>query len=99
VAAAIGTPLAVDTGRGPGALVQHHHLPVWQLYAGSRLKVGCAQEASRNESLGLLVEGDQEWQVGELSGVGLEIRNLTVDVELLQDHVPHGHRQRRVRPR
>ena len=46
--------------------------------------------------LGVLDQGDQERQVGVGTHVLDEERHPPVDEELLQDHVPHGHRQRRV---
>ena len=39
---------------------------------------------------------EEEREVGEPARVVLEVVDLAVDEELLEDHVPHGHRQRAV---
>ena len=61
------------------------------------VEVGGAQESLRHVAAVLHDEAHQHRHVGILADIVEEIGNLTVDVEFLQDHVPHRHRDGRVR--
>ena len=94
---------AVRHHRPAAGRVEQHRLPgglgiaAWVVPRGPA-QVSFGEELARNQPavLGVLDQGDQERQVGVGAHVLDEERHPPVDEELLQDHVPHGHRQRRV---
>ena len=71
--------------------VEDGRLPLRVLGLGA--EVGVAQEAPRHQVPVALLEADQEGQVGEAGDVVGEVGHPALDVELLQDHVRHRHRQ------
>ena len=81
---------------GPsGLLVEDDRLPLGVL--AGLAEIGRTQEAVADPGAVLLAQRDEERQVGVLARVALEVGHLPLDVELLQDHVAHRHRERAVR--
>ena len=64
--------------------------------ARSVAEVGGHQEAARDVRAVALLELDEQRQVGESLAVVREARDRAVDPGLLEHHVPHRHRERRV---
>ncbi len=55
-----------------------------------------AQHPARHKVAVLFIQPHQHRHVGVFAGVVLEILGLPVEVEFAQDHMAHGHRQRRI---
>ncbi len=90
---------AVGNGGGVRRLVPQGRLELRVLGAlGVVLELGRHQElAGLVRAVVLLVEDDQERQVGVLLHVAVEVRHRAVDEELLEHDVPHRHAERGVR--
>ena len=72
-------------------LVDEHGLPLGVLARVAEVRR--AQEAVRDPRVSSLAQRHEERQVGVLARVAIEVRDSPVDVELLQDHVTHRHRE------
>ncbi len=75
-------------------LVEQDRFPLRIL--GFVAEIGRGEEFAWNVRAVPLAQGHEERQVGVLADVVGEERHLPVDEELSQDHMAHGHRQRRV---
>ncbi len=87
----------VRNDRPPGHRVEYDRLPLRPLVPLAHIRG--PQELRRHMRPVPLRQRHQERQVGEPAHVVREERRLTVDEELLEDHMPHRERQRPVRPR
>ncbi len=80
-----------------GGLVIGHRLPFGIVGLAERSgEIRGAQEALGHEPFPGFHQPHQKWHIRILARVIAEIFGLTIDVEFLQDHVAHGHRQRGV---
>ncbi|MNK29823.1 hypothetical protein D3C87_482260 [compost metagenome] len=88
---------AVGGHQVAAGLVQHQRLPVGVvLFAQRAVQVRGAQEVIRRVEAVALLQQHQHRHVGVAAHVVLEIGRCAGQVEFLQDHMAHGHRQRGV---
>ena len=77
-----------------GGRIDHDRLPLVVLgLAAGTVEIGGPQQPIGDVGALALPQCDQQRQVGEPARVILEVGNPALDVELLQDHVTHRHRE------
>ena len=88
---------AVGHHRLPAVGIEDDGLPLGVLLLGSKVR-GAQERVRHHRPVLALAQRHQVGHVREAARVVGEARGQAVHVELLQDHVPHGHRQRAVCP-